>query len=81
MQEKVETMISYIFGKYDMRKGENNKLRMQKLTEFCIQDINEHPALTRVLSNKTTLEHFVIQSIIYMMNLEVDTDAGKHNYV
>ena len=81
MKEKVEAMISYIFGKYDMRKGENNKLRMQKLTEFCMQDIDEHPMLIKELSNKTALKHFVIQSIIYMMNLEVDADDGKHNYV
>ena len=81
MKEKVEAMISYIFGKYDMRKGENNKLRMQKLTEFCMQDIDEHPALVKELSNKNALEHYVIQSIIYMMVMEVDTDVGKHNYV
>ena len=70
MKEKVEAMISYIFGKYDMRKGENNKLRMLKLTEFCIKDINEHPTLIKELSDKTALEYFVIQSIIYMMDLE-----------
>ena len=71
MKEKVEAMISYIFGKYDMRKGENNKLRMQKLTEFCMKDINKHPTLIKELSDKTALEYFVIQSIIYMMNPEV----------
>lgn len=81
MQEKVETMISYIFGKYDMRKGENNKLRMRKLADFCMRDINEHPALVKELSNKNALEHYVIQSIIYMMVMEVDTNVEKHNYV
>lgn len=70
MKEKVEAMISYIFGKYDMRKGENNKLRMQKLTEFCMKDINKHPTLIKELNDKTALEYFVIQSIIYMMDLE-----------
>ena len=70
LKEKVEAMISYIFGKYDTRKGENNKLRMQKLTEFCMKDINEHPTLIKELSDKTALEYFVIQSIIYMMDLE-----------
>ena len=69
MKEKVEAMISYIFGKYDMRKGEN-KFRMQKLTEFCMRDIDEHPILIKELNDKTALEYFVIQSIIYMMNLE-----------
>lgn len=71
MKEKVEAMISYIFGKYDMRKGENNKLRMRKLADFCMRDINKHPALVKELSNKNALEHYVIQSIIYMMNPEV----------
>lgn len=71
LKEKVEAMISYIFGKYDMRKGENNKLRMQKLTEFCMKDINKHPTLIKELNDKTALEYFVIQSIIYMMNPEV----------
>mgnify|MGYP004567894629 FL=1 len=70
LKEKVEAMISYIFGKYDMRKGENNKLRMQKLTEFCMKDINKHPTLIKELNDKTALEYFVIQSIIYMMDLE-----------
>lgn len=81
MKEKVEAMISYMFGKYDVRKGENNKLRMQKLTEFCMQDIAEHPILIKELSDKTALEYFIIQSMIYMMDLEVDADDGKHNYV
>lgn len=46
-------------------------MRMQKLTEFCMKDINEHPTLIKELSDKTALEYFVIQSIIYMMNPEV----------
>ena len=71
MKERVEAMISYIFGKYDMRKGENNRLRMQKLAEFCLQDIGEHPKLKDEPENKPALECFVIQSIIYMMNFEV----------
>lgn len=70
MKERVEAMISYIFGKYDMRKGENNRLRMQKLAEFCLQNIEEHPNLKDELENKSALEYFVIQSIIYLINLE-----------
>lgn len=70
MKERVGAIISYIFGKYDMRKGENNRLRMQKLAVFCLQDIEEHPKLKDELENKFALEYFVIQSIIYLMNLE-----------
>lgn len=72
---RVEAMISNIFGKYDMRKGENNKLRMQKLNDFCMRDIKEHPALVKELRNKAALEHFVVQSIIYMMVMEADTNG------
>lgn len=71
MKERVEAMISYIFGKYDMRKGENNRLRMQKLAEFCLQDIGEHSKLKDEPENKPALKYFVIRSIIYLMNLEV----------
>lgn len=67
MREKVEAMISYIFGKYDMRKGDNNKVRMQRLLEFCMEDIRVHPALVDALSSKEALEYFVIQSVIYMI--------------
>lgn len=67
MQEKVEAMISYIFGKYDMRKGKRNKLRMQKVLEFCMDDIKMHPSLEKELQEKSALEFFVIQSIIYLI--------------
>lgn len=68
MKDKIEAMISYVFGKYDMRKGKTNQMRMSKLLDFCMDDINEHPSLIDELQDNTTLEHFIIQSIIYMTN-------------
>lgn len=67
MEEKLEGMISYIFGKYDMRRGEDNKNRMQKVLEFCMEDIRIHPALERELDSNEKLEFFIIQSLIYMI--------------
>lgn len=67
MEEKLEATISYVFGKYDMRKGEDNKNRMQKLLEFCKEDIRMHPALESELNSKEKLEFFIIQSLIYMI--------------
>lgn len=72
MKEKIEAMISYVFGKYDMRKGKMNQMRMSKLLDFCMKDINEHPSLADNLQDNTALEYFVVQSIIYMM-------SGKEN--
>jgi len=68
MQQEVENMISYIFGKYDMRKGKDNELRMKHLLEFCMSDISLHPSLESSLKTKEALEFFVTQSIIYMMH-------------
>lgn len=67
MKEKVETMLSYIFGKYDMRKGEKNQAVMKKVLDFCVEDINEHPLLKDELQDNTALEHYIIQSMIYML--------------
>lgn len=67
MEEKLEGMISYIFGKYDMRRGEDNKKRMQKVLEFCMEDIRIHPALEHELDSNEKLEFFIIQSLIYMI--------------
>lgn len=67
MEEKLEGMISYIFGKYDMRRGEDNKNRMQKVLESCMEDIRIHPALERELDSNEKLEFFIIQSLIYMI--------------
>ena len=36
MKDKIEAMISYVFGKYDMRKGKTNQMRMSKLLDFCM---------------------------------------------
>ena len=35
MKKRLEDMISYVFGKYDMRTGIDNKIRMEKLLQFC----------------------------------------------
>lgn len=67
MQEKIEGMISYLFGKYDMRKGDRNHQRMEKLLKFCLEDMEKHPCLLEILNNKEELEFFVIQSMIYML--------------
>ena len=69
IQTEVETMISYVFGKYDMRKGDKNKLRMKKLLKYCMKDITEHPLLKQSLNNRKAMEYFVTQTIIYMMDL------------
>ena len=43
MKKRLEDMISYVFGKYDMRTGIDNKTRMEKLLQFCLDDIESHP--------------------------------------
>lgn len=67
IETRVETIISYLFGKYDMRLGEDNKNRMQKVLEFCMEDIRMHPALECELNSNEKLEFFIIQSLIYMI--------------
>lgn len=67
METRVETVISYLFGKYDMRLGEDNKNRMQKVLEFCMEDIRMHPSLERELNSNEKLEFFIIQSLICMI--------------
>lgn len=42
MKKRLEDMISYVFGKYDMRTGIDNKIRMEKLLQFCWGDIESH---------------------------------------
>ena len=68
MQEKIEAMISYVFGKYDMRKGKKNNTRMKKLLKFCMEDMKEHPSLENELHDKSALEFYVVQSMIYMID-------------
>ena len=67
MKKRLEDMISYVFGKYDMRTGIDNKIRMEKLLQFCLGDIESHPGLEAIFDDNDKLEFFVIQSIIYMM--------------
>lgn len=67
METRVETVISYLFGKYDMKLGEDNKNRMQKVLEFCMEDIRMHPSLERELDSNEKLEFFIIQSLICMI--------------
>lgn len=67
MEERIKKMISYLFGKYDMRKGNKNHQRMEKLLKFCMEDIEKHLYLEEELNNKEKLEFFVIQSMIYMI--------------
>ena len=67
MVENIKAMISYVFGKYDMRTGIDNELRMKRLLDFCMSDIESHPSLEESLKTKESLEFFITQSIIYMM--------------
>ena len=67
MKKRLEDMISYVFGKYDMRTDVVNKTRMEKLLQFCLDDIESHPGLETIFDDNDKLEFFVIQSIIYMM--------------
>lgn len=67
MKKRLEDMISYVFGKYDMRTDVANKTRMEKLLQFCLDDIESHPGLETIFDDNDKLEFFVIQSIIYMM--------------
>lgn len=68
MKDKIEKTISYIFGEYDMRKGEKNLITMQQLAKFCLDDIKEHPGLENELNDTKELEYFVIKSMIYMLS-------------
>lgn len=67
MEEKIEGMISYLFGKYDMRQGDKNYKRMEKLLKFCMEDMEKYPCLFTELDSKEKLEFFVIQSMIRML--------------
>lgn len=68
IKHKIMDTISYVFGKYDMRRGKDNELRMKHLLEFCMSDIESHPSLEDSLKTKEALEFFVTQSIIYMLH-------------
>ena len=67
MKKRLEDMISYVFGKYDMRTDVSNKTRMEKLLQFCFDDIESHTGIETIFDDNDKLEFFVIQSIIYMM--------------
>lgn len=67
IEQRIKDMISYVFGKYDMRKGRTNEFRMKKLLDFCMEDIEIHPSLKESLVTKESLEFFIIQSMIYII--------------
>ncbi len=67
IQSKIKDMISHVFGKYDMRLGEDNLRRLKSLLNFCMSDIENHPNLASSLQTNDELEFYVVQSIIYMM--------------
>lgn len=69
-KQRLLNMISYLFGKYDMRGGKRNQVRMQSLYEFCVEDLEKHPALLDLLYENQAMEFFVIQSIMEMMPAE-----------
>lgn len=65
MKNRLEGIISYLFGKYDMRRKENYQ-KMDRLLKFCMEDIEKHTCLLDIKKNEE-LEFFVIQSMIYML--------------
>ena len=67
IEQKIDRIISYIFGECDMRQGEINRNLMLKIKKYCLQDIQEHPNLKTALKTKKEFFVFVIQSMIYML--------------
>ena len=69
MENKIRTAISYLFGKYDMRTGVENQIRMDNVLKMCMNDIASHPCLENGLDTKEKIEFFVMQTIFYMIPL------------
>ena len=70
MEEKLKATISYLFGKYDIRRGNENRIRMENVFAMCMNDINSHPCLIEGLDTQDKIEFFVIQTILLMVPLE-----------
>lgn len=70
MENKIKDMISYVFGKYDMRIGEENRIRMENVFNCCMEDLRVYPSLAKSLNTKESLEFFVIQTMIDMLPSE-----------
>ena len=67
IEKNLRATISYIFGKYDMRKGKKNLLRMEKVFDYCAKDINKYPELIKEFDREGVLEFYVMQSIISLI--------------
>lgn len=65
MEEQFREIISYLFGKYDMKRKENYQ-KMDKLLRYCMEDVKSHSCLLNI-RKKEELEFFVIQSMMYML--------------
>ena len=70
MEEKLRATISYLFGKYDIRRGNENHIRMENVFTMCMNDINSHPCLIEGLDAQEKIEFFVTQTIFGMIPLE-----------
>lgn len=64
-EKRIWDIVSYIFGKYDMRLYGQSK--MQNLVNYCIEDINAHPAIIDELVTDYDVEFYVMQSIIKLI--------------
>ena len=69
MENRIQATISYIFGKYDVRKGVEGRVRMENVFNVCMRDIESHPALVVALDSQEKIEFFVMQTIIYMITV------------
>ena len=71
IQNRLKDAIWHVFRKYEMVIGEPNKRRMEKLYTYCMNDIVEHNMLeTGLLANDAQLEFYIIQSIMYLINIK-----------
>lgn len=68
MEKNIRDIISKIFGDYDMRNTQNTK-RMKRIFDFCMSDLEAHPMLKESLQTKEELEFFVMQSILYCIQI------------
>lgn len=64
IETNIRSIISQIFGEYDMRNIQNEQ-RMQRVINFCMSDLESHPLLKESLKTKEELRFFIMQSILY----------------
>lgn len=67
MKNKIESTISYLYGKYDLRKGDVNRAKMDNVLRACMEDIEKHPFIADALDSQKKIEFFVMQTILGMV--------------